>query len=212
MIDLSHPLTNRTTVYPGDPKIRIAPALTIDDDGAAFTALHLSSHSGTHLDAPAHIISGGRTSGQLKLSELTGEALIIHLPEPKPGQCITWEDLETAVGPLPNRLPSIVVVNFQWERYFGTEKALDHPYLSGQAADELVARGMRVLGVDTLSPDPTSADAAPSLAVHRAVLGADGVVENLCNVDQLGGRARVGFFPLPVDLDGAPVRAVAWVD
>ncbi|BCI52664.1 hypothetical protein NIIDNTM18_19420 [Mycolicibacterium litorale] len=68
---------------------------------------------------------------------------------------------------------------------------------------------MRVLAVDTLSPDPTGVDT--DFPVHQVVLGADAlIVENLCNLDGLPARVRIGFFPLPVDADGAPVRAVAF--
>ena len=69
---------------------------------------------------------------------------------------------------------------------------------------------MRLLAVDTLSPDPTGGDGFP---VHDVVLGGDAlIVENLTGLDGLAERVRIGFFPLPIDADGAPVRAVAFTD
>ena len=70
---------------------------------------------------------------------------------------------------------------------------------------------MRVLAVDTLSPDLTDA-APPDFPVHEAVLGADRlIVENVCGLDDLAARLQVGFFPLRLTGDGAPVRAVAFL-
>jgi kynurenine formamidase len=70
---------------------------------------------------------------------------------------------------------------------------------------------MHVLAVDTLSPDPTGA-AVTELPVHRVVLGADAlIVENLCRLGGIAEHVRIGLFPLPIDADGAPVRAVAFL-
>ncbi|UWF77286.1 MULTISPECIES: hypothetical protein [Microbacterium] len=98
-----------------------------------------------------------------------------------------------------------------WARWFGEERARRHPFLDPAAARELMRRGMRVLGVDTLSPDPTDADAA-GFPVHEVVLGGDElIVENLRGLDGLPSRVRVGFFPLALAADGAAVRAVAFL-
>ena len=115
------------------------------------------------------------------------------------------------LGELPERVPAIVVVDTGWAAYFGTERALRHPALSAEGARELVDRGMRVLAVDTLSPDPTDAAGTTEFPVHEIVLGADGlIVENLANLDGLPPSVRIGFFPIRLGSDGAPVRAVAF--
>ena len=70
---------------------------------------------------------------------------------------------------------------------------------------------MHLLAVDTLSPDPTDAAGTTEFPVHEIVLGADGlIVENVANLDGVPSRVRVGFFPLRLGTDGAPVRAVAF--
>ena len=184
MRDLTHPVADGMMVYPGDPAVHLAPALELERDGAAVTALELGSHTGTHVDAPAHTVAGA------------GE-----------GSTVGVEQL----GELPDAVPPIVVVDTGWWRRFGSERALRHPALAADAARELVARGMRVLAVDTLSPDPTDAAGTSSFPVHGIVLGADGlIVENVTNLEGLPDRVRVGFFPLRLAGDGAPVRAVAF--
>lgn len=199
-------------VYPGDPEVVIEPALHLDRDGVDVARLHLGSHTGTHLDAPSHTVAGGRTTGGIGLDELVGDALVVHFAGLVAGQRYGLAELERALGgPLPERVPSIVVLDTGWAERFDTEEALDHPALDPAAAAELVRRGMHVLAVDTLSPDPSSDRGKAGFPVHEVVLGGDRlIVENLCGLDGLPERIRVGFFPLRVDLDGAPVRAVAF--
>lgn len=209
MRDLSHPIADSMMVYPGDPGVHLAPALELDRDGAAVTALHLGSHSGTHVDAPAHTVAGGRTMDRVALEELVGEALVIRVPGLADRATIGVDDL----GELPERVPSIVVIDTGWAAHFGTERALRHPAVGVEAARLLVERGMRVLGVDTLSPDPTDAAGTTEFPVHGVVLGGDGlIVENLTGLDALPSRVRIGIFPLRLAVDGAPARAVAFDD
>ncbi|KZE94922.1 Kynurenine formamidase [Agromyces sp. NDB4Y10] len=208
MRDLSHPIADGMMVYPGDPGVHLAPALELERDGAEVTALELGSHTGTHVDAPSHTVAGGRTMADVALEELVGEALVVHLDgEVDDGETYGLDRL----GELPERVPPIVVIDTGWWRWFGTERALRHPSLARDAAQELVDRGMRVLAVDTLSPDPTDAAGTTSFPVHEVVLGGDGlIVENLANLGDLPTRVRIGFFPIRLGGDGAPVRAVAF--
>jgi kynurenine formamidase len=212
MRELSHPITTGMQVYPGDPSVRIEPALVLASDGVDVVALHLGSHTGTHMDAPSHTIAGGRTTGRIGLDELIGDALVVHLGKCSPRATYGLTDIAAALEDgLPDRLPPIVVIDTGWAAHFGSDAALDHPSLDPDAAAELLRRGMHVLAVDTLSPDPTGA-AVTELPVHRVVLGADAlIVENLCRLEGLAEHVRIGLFPLPIDADGAPVRAVAFV-
>lgn len=212
MRELSHPIATGMQVYPGDPTVHIEPALLLARDGVDVAALHLGSHTGTHIDAPSHCIAGGRTTGAIRLPELVADALVIHLGQLPPRVTYGLAEMAAALDAgLPDQLPPIVVLDTGWAARFGSDAALDHPALSADAAAELVRRGMHVLTVDTLSPDPTKVPGA-GFPVHQVVLGADAlIVENICGLDGLDTYVRIGFFPLPVDADGAPVRAVAFV-
>ncbi len=212
MRELSHPIATGMQVYPGDPAVHIEPALLLARDGVDVAALRLGSHTGTHMDAPSHCIAGGRTTGAIGLQELVGDALVIHLGQLPPRATYGFDEISEALdGGLPDRLPPIVVFDTGWAARFGSDAALDHPALSPDAAAELVRRGMHVLTVDTLSPDPTGVSDS-GFPVHQVVLGADAlIVENIRGLEGLDSRIPIGFFPLPIDADGAPVRAVAFV-
>lgn len=211
-VDLSHPIRSGMQVYPGDPQVEIAPSLTISDDGVAVVAVHLGSHTGTHIDAPSHSVEGGRTMSAVHLDELSGMAAVIRISGLSAGEEIAFSRFSDQVG---DDLPPIVIIATGWDRSFGTGDYLDHPYLAPDAAAELSGRGMRVLGMDTLSPDRTlQEEGSFQLPVHDLILGGNGlIIENLRGVTELPDRCWLGLFPLPLqDTDGAPVRAVARMD
>jgi kynurenine formamidase len=210
MRELSHRISSGMQVYPGDPAVTLEPALTVERDGVDVAMLHLGSHTGTHLDAPSHTVEGGRTTGSISLDELVGEALVVHLPGLAPRSTYGLVEIADALGEVPDEVPPIVIMNTGWAQHFGTEEAFAHPSVDRDAAAELMRLGMRLLAVDTLSPDPTGDD-TQAFPVHEVVLGSDAlIVENVTNLDGLPGRIRVGFFPLAIDADGAPVPAVAF--
>ncbi|GAA2041302.1 cyclase family protein [Yaniella flava] len=210
LLDLSHPLRTGMPVYPCDPQVSTTAALKLEDDGAAVTHLQFGTHSGTHLDAPAHTVPHGRTVDQLDLERLVGAAYVLQVrTEHTAGiaaQVIRHED----VDPLPEELPGIVCIATGWDQYFYEELREQHPFIAPELAHELWQRGARVLGVDTLSPDPTS-DEAHQVPVHDFWLGNDGViVENLRRLTVLPQQVWMSVLPLNVEgLDGSPVRAVA---
>lgn len=216
MIDLSHRIASGMTVYPGDPEVRLAPALTLERDGVGVMGVAMGSHTGTHLDAPCHTVAGGRTLDDISLDELCGEALVIRATGAGPGEALD----EHALGlDRLERVPAIVAVHTGWDQYFGSPQYLRHPYLTRGAAERLCELGMHVLAVDTLNPDRTpdgdEVDGAPAdsgFVVHEVVLGSDRlIVENLRGLAQIEDQARLAFFPLPVGAgDGAPVRAIAY--
>lgn len=209
-VDLSLLLRSGMQVYPGDPEVEIDGALTVPRDGVAVAKLGLNSHTGTHLDAPAHTIVGGRTVEEIPLEWLDGDALVLRALDPQPQTAIGEGGI---AGGLPERLPGIVLVATGWDRYAGTPEALAHPYLSPALAEAIVSRGARVVGIDAFSPDPTG-DPGSAFPAHAAILGADGVIiENLTGLDRVPDRVRVSLMPLRIaGGDGSPIRAVAWLE
>lgn len=204
IIDLSHPLVTGMPVYPGDPQVAITEVLSLERHGVSVARLELGSHSGTHLDAPAHVIPGGRSVDEIPLDWLVGQALVLRATN---GDA---ERSEIELWDMPARLPGIVLIDTGWDRYFGSERAIDHPFLGLTLAQELWTRGARVLGLDTMSPDSSSTGATPLLPVHHFWLGNDGViVENLVGLHRLPDRVDVTMLPLRIaGGDASPIRAL----
>ena len=220
IIDLSYPLGSSLQIYPGDPPFVCRPMRTVATDGYSVCSLSLGSHTGTHLDAPAHFISGGATISDLPLDRLVGPALVLRFPALQAREQITWErhiaHYSELLAEHSGRSSGIVLLHTGWARHWGTPAYFDSPFLAGEAAKRLVELGVRVVGIDTMSPDEVPAPGGPEetaggYAVHETLLGAGVViVENLRNLDKVESGMIVSLVPLHLEgCDGAPVRAYA---
>lgn len=219
MVDFSHQLRTGGAVYPGDPRIRLAPAATVERDGFAVTGVEMGSHSGTHVDAPSHTVAKGRTMGDVAIERLVGRAHLIRVPGLSAREPIGMDRLGEPLAALPEDA-RIVLIATGWDRFWESEEYFVHPYLDGPVAEALRDRGVDVLGMDTLSPDATGVGAADALErglpVHDALLGADRlIIENLRGLMELPASVEsFEFSALPLSMaapDGAPVRAVGAV-
>ena len=202
IIDLSHPVAADTPVFPGDGPVRIT---VLDQTSMNLSRIDLSVHTGTHMDAPFHFFAGGETIDRVPLERCMGRARLIDLRGVSPGSASGREQIEKHRGNL--RRVRAAILHTGWSREWGGPRYfLDHPCLSGEAAQFLVDCGVRLLGVDM-----PSVDRAPYPA-HRVLLGAGVlIVENLTNLDAIGADL-FQLIVLPLKLagrDGSPVRAVA---
>ena len=213
LVDLSHPLDDDTPVYPGDPVARFEPATTIAEHGYNVLHVRMGSQTGTHVDAPFHFLEDGARIDQLPLELFLAPAVLADVRGKAPHTAITWADL----APVVPRLGAgrMLLLHTGWDEHWGTDAYFDHPFLDGDAAERVVAAGVRTIGLDGLSLDETVLGGEPAggFAAHFAVLGAGGViVENLTNLAAIRSTEPV-VSVLPLRLagaDGAPVRAVAF--
>jgi kynurenine formamidase len=210
--DLSHPVADGMPVYPGDPAVTVRPHATHADDGYAVTAVSLGSHAGTHVDAPAHVDPEGDGLGAFDVSAFRFEARRVDLRHLGPRAAVPAEELPLDVGVGVD--VDCLVLWTGWADHWGTDRYLDHPYLTPSAARRCAEGGIAV-ACDTVGPDPTPTDADAAeeptgLPAHRALLGAGlPLVENLRNLGAPPDRFTLHAYPLALDADGAPARAVA---
>lgn len=153
LIDLTHQVTTGMPVYPGDPEVALRPALTTDTAGVNVLSVHLGSQSGTHVDAPYHVDVTWPTLDGLPLSRFTGPAVVADLRALPARTPVTPDQLAPALERLTPG--AILLLATGWPRFWGTERYLAHPYLTPEAAEAIVAAGVRTLGVDALSVDAT---------------------------------------------------------
>jgi len=163
------------------------------------TTLRLTTHTGTHVDAPYHFVENGPTVDQLDLDVLIGPAAVYDF---RGRTAITAEMLDRAgVGSVPRAL--LHTGNSQWIR---TGPLPDIPaHLTKDAARYLVDQGIRLLGIDGLT-----VDAPDTAAAHAALLRAGVIILETLDLSQVQpGDYELTCLPLRIaGVDGAPARAV----
>jgi len=205
--DLTPPLRAGFAGWPGDPAFAIAPALTIAEHGAAVSRLTLGTHTGAHVDAPAHLIPGGATAGELPLAALIGPAWVAAWPGEGD---VTAAGLEEALGGEvePSGL-RLLIKTRNSARGLTRGAAFDPAYiaLAADAAAWLAAQGALLVGVDAPSVDRFDAEDLPA---HRALLEAGVVLlEGLDLAEIPPGAYTLCALPLALaGADGAPARVI----
>jgi kynurenine formamidase len=208
MVDLSHPLTEATPVYPGDPEPRVFPATTVAEHGYNLSHVHLGTQTGTHVDAPFHFRDDGATIDRVPLGLAAGPAVVVPVFGRAAGETVTVDDLAPHRARLgPGR---IVLFCTGWYRHAGTPDFFAHPCLDAGVGEALLDAGVRTLAIDTLNADSTGGADFP---IHDMFAAAGGLIaENLAGTEALTPGVEPLLLLLPLNLagcDGAPVRAVA---
>ena len=207
VIDLSHPITNGMPVYPGTPEVNLSPLATMEANGFRETRLTLTSHTGTHVDAPSHMIAKGKRLDDYGPESFTGFA-----------RCLKVDAVGVTVSLLEKELPGtpdcdFILFQTGWDQYWGGEDYFrDYPVIDAEAAAWLTRRGLKGIGLDAPSPDPMDSTDYPA---HIALMKADLLIlENLKGLDGLpAGLFRLVALPLPIsNSDGASARVIALLD
>jgi arylformamidase len=209
LIDLSHPLEHGQLNFPWDPKISVVPHNTVASIGYNITQISLSTHHGTHLDAPFHFFDDGRTVDQVALDRFYGPAILVDLAPGgrlKPKTPLTVEMFRPHARKF--RPGAKIIYRTGWSRMFGRPEFFSgFPTLTLEAARWIAARRIGLLGMDTPTPS------ADWKECHHLLLrkGVEIVIaEGLTNLHKLPERFLFIGFPLNIKgRDGAPIRAVA---
>ncbi len=205
IVDLSHVVSPDTQVYPGDPEPVFTPHATVGRDGYNLMHIAMGAQTGTHLDAPRHILDDGESVELLAPERLVGRGVVLDARDAPPRSLLTperWHDTVPEPG-------DIALVHTGWSVNFGTAAYFDHPALSVEACRWLLDRGVRTIGIDAPSVDLTGDGALPA---HHVLAGGGAVIcENLRNLGAIDfPDPFVSVLPIPFEgTDGAPVRAVA---
>jgi arylformamidase len=202
-IDVTVPIHAGMVHWPGDPAVRIARVRDLErGDEATVSELSLGAHTGTHVDAPAHFLAGGRPVDAIEPDALVGPARVVELAAPG---AIAAEDL-APLEPRPGE--RLLLRTRNSERCWSGDRFVeDFVHLSPAAARLLVERGIRTVGVDYLSVGGGGEDGRE---VHRILLGAGVcVIEGLDLRDAPAGAYDLLCLPLRIrGGDGAPARAL----
>lgn len=172
----------------------------------------LGTHTGTHIDAPRHFISGGETIDNIPLEQLNGQARVVDFSTLPDKHEITESELKASLN---EKCPERLVARFDWDLKLNTnEYYTDHAFFSEEACQWLVDNGCKLIALDTPQPDnPLNGRGAEKDAPnHKILLGAGVViVEYLVDIRKLQSE-EVMLIVAPLKIregDGAPVRCFA---
>lgn len=201
--DISVPLVDGGAVYPGNPDIRIAPQQEIAKGGSSnVSSLAFGSHTGTHVDAPRHMIEGAMAIDELPLEVLMGPAMLV-----------AFDDTVMAVGEQNLRLHELkghtrILIKTRNSKFVrDREFRRDYTYLAPDGARYLASLGVKLVGVDYFSVEQyhSGHHATHLTLLEREIVIVEGLDLSLPPM----GPYELRVLPLRLaGLDGAPARAV----
>lgn len=212
VIDLSHTINELMPVFPGSEKPQLTTVASYEKDGYRETLIHMYSHTGTHIDPPAHVYEKGLTLDALPLTQFIGQAIVIDCTHLKPGDPITMKEVGGAGEDVENA--DFLLFNTGWNKFWGSEEYFgDYPCIDDEVLDFILLGKYKGIGFDVMGIDPIS---GINLYRHKKLFRNKQIIniENLTNLDQCGsGLFNFSCFPLKIkNADGSPTRAVAWWD
>ena len=213
IIDLTLTVSEKIPTFPGSPKPNFIEWETIAKDGYNLELLFLSSHTGTHIDAPFHFVKNGKKIHEILPERLVNEAIMIKVRK-KANQAISKSDIqkfEQKNGKIDNG--STIVFQTGWQKNLSKEFYFTrNPGLSASAAKYLVSKKINLVGIDSPSIDLGSDS---KFSVHH-ILAKNNIliVENLANLNKINST---NFHLITTTLKlknatGSPIRAFAFVD
>ena len=213
IIDLTLTVSDEIPTFPGSPQPSFIPWENVKEDGYNLELLFLSTHTGTHMDAPYHFLEKGAKIHEISLKKLVSEAILIKSKK-KSGGSITKTDIqkfEKKHGKITGF--SSVIFYTGWQRnlqkkYYFTK----NPGLSVSAAKYLASKKINVVGIDSPSIDlgTDSKFSVHQIFAKKGML----IVENLASLEKIKSpKFHLVVLPLKLkNATGSPVRAIAFVE
>jgi arylformamidase len=210
IIDLSHNLISGDLVLDGEQNPKLEEISNIKAKGYAVTLISIHSHTGTHIDAPSHMIEGAKTLTSFPISKYYGQGMMI--------QCKEFANKEIPLSYLQQFEESIskaefIILNTGWDQKWNTlEYFKNFPVLSEESASWLSRFNLKGIGIDSISIDHIDSQTTP---IHKILLSNEIlIIENLTNLNELTNKS-FNFQCMPIkfkDIEGSPVRAVAHIN
>jgi kynurenine formamidase len=213
VIDLTQTISENIPTFPGSPQPNFINWESIEKDGYNLELLFLSTHTGTHIDAPYHFIKKGQKIDQIMTKRLVTEAVLIKIRKGADQEIIKddIQKFEKKYGKIDDG--STVIFHTSWQKNQNKKSYfLKNPGLGVSAAKYLASKKINLVGIDSPNIDLGKDE---KFSVHH-VLAKNGIliVENLANLDKIHSE-KFHLIVAPLKLknaSGSPVRAMALVD
>lgn len=200
IIDLSHIIDNKLPSFPQDTKTHFKQMAFFAKNGFNSYKLEFSLHSGTHIDTPMHFSNNKNYVSTYSIDNFLGEGVLIDC---RNKMTINYDEKYENLD-LKNK---IVLIYTSFNQYFGQDKYFsNHPILSEELITFFIKSKIKILGLDTPSPDRSPYNSHKMLFENNIF-----ILENLTNLDKLlpYNRFEIMAIPLNVMADSSPVRACA---
>ncbi|MFD0826864.1 arylformamidase [Neobacillus sp. M.A.Huq-85] len=199
-IDISQPLNNQIAVWPGDTPFTYKVNWSKEESGSVNVGqITMSTHTGTHIDAPFHFDNEGKKVIDLDVNLYIGPARVIHLPKPTSIGIKELSDYEL------DGVTRLLIRTDSCEDRYQFPSAI--PEIEPELAAYLAGFGVRLLGLDLPSVDPI--DSKELTAHHELTRHGIHILEGLVLEQIEPGEYEIAALPLPlIEADGSPVRAI----
>ncbi|WP_223067374.1 cyclase family protein [Paenibacillus caui] len=200
IIDLSHIIQDGMPVYPGDSETVLVQSKQIRKDYYNNHQLSVNMHAGTHIDGPMHLLDIQECLSEFPIETFIGEGCLLDVT----GESIIdyKEEYEQLIKP-----NQIVIVHTGHSQFYGESKYFeDYPVLTPQFAELLVRKRVKMVGLDTPSPDKYPFEVHKTLFQNRIL-----IIENLTRLEPLKSAKsfEVTALPLPIQADSSIARVIA---
>jgi arylformamidase len=205
-IDLTHEISSQMPYYPGTPAPSLRRFCTIEESGYTELEIYINTHTGTHIDAPAHIIPNGLNLNDFEISQFTGRAICIDCTS------VNEITLEMISGNIESsKSVEFIVLKTGWSKKWGDKSYFEgFPVLTEAAARFIADKKIKVVCMDVISADKIEDTHLP---VHNILLGSGVMIaENLNIPDNLPVGTSFDIYLIPLkfkEADGSPLRAFA---
>jgi arylformamidase len=209
IIDLTHKIKDQMPNYPGTQILRIVDTAVMGKDGYREKSFSLTAHTGTHIDAPAHMIDNGKTIDEIDLSNFYGKAVVFNLG--KSNNSILQDKVKKYLT--ENSEIKFLLFYTGWSDLWGKKEYYeDYPIISESLAKIIAVSSLYGIGIDTPSVDEIITN---DYTFHKLFFKNNKIIiENMKNLRQLiDKKFQLYCFPLNINQgDGSPVRAVAFLN
>lgn len=207
VIDLTQVIHSDMPVFPGTEQPIFEKANTLEKDGFREAKITMYSHTGTHIDAPAHMLSDGPYLDDLEINKFIGKATILDFSDENI-DIIEIKDLKRYEEKIENA--EFVLIKTGWNKFWGKQSYYeDFPALSEEAAKWISEFNLKGIGIDAISIDKMK---STTFEVHKTLMSKSIIIiENLTNLESINSDYFIlSIFPLKnKNADGSPVRAIA---
>lgn len=209
IIDLTYEIDPGMLTFtaPWHPKVTIKQLGEIGKEGRETREITMGTHTGTHMDAPRHFVRDGKTIDTITLDRVQGKVTIVDFSSFNDNECVTKEMLKKI------QITSKMIFKFGWGKHWGNKKYFDGwPYFTKEAAQYLIDSGVKLVAMDTPSPDCSSIPfgVVCDSQIHKLFLENEIIIiEYLANLDKVTEYDGWRIVALPLKIkgaDGSPIR------